>query len=255
MLGGLSLPAVAQEERNNRTTNTTPIVTEENNIDQTPHGIQSNTHRGTHTGKFGTDHYKRNGGMPDQPHYGSGTDYYSTNTVDFDTVDQSSFTGRGTMGLRPGVGEDEEIRIKEDDDEIKIKMEQPGSQIKVEIDKNDNTMRVTTDRVGEDKTKVEYNIPSWVATHGYRFDKHVYFPDLHTFYQPGRGYVYWNNGTWHSSMTTPSFLEGVDLNTVRVQMIDDIELNTAPETEYIRLRTAFPAQPVMGVQIQTPEVE
>ena len=96
---------------------------------------------------------------------------------------------------------------------------------------------------GNGKTKSKtYTTPSWGAAHQYTGDKYVYFPDYYTYYEPDRGYVYWNNGKWTTSSSVPSYMSSVDLNSARVQIIED--MSTRPETRYRTYMETYPAQKV-----------
>ncbi len=103
------------------------------------------------------------------------------------------------------------------------------------------TVTKTVTKNGKTKTKTR-TTPSWGTAHHYNGDKYVYFPDYYTYYEPDRGYVYWNNGTWTTSSTVPSYMSKVDMNSARVQIIDDMTVR--PETRYKTYMETYPAQKV-----------
>jgi hypothetical protein len=92
---------------------------------------------------------------------------------------------------------------------------------------------------GSVKTKSK---PGWYTTHQVTEDKYVYFPDYYMFYEPDRGYVYWQNGKWTTSSSVPSYMQSVDLNSARIQTIDD--MSTRPEIKYKTYMQSYPAQKV-----------
>jgi hypothetical protein len=96
------------------------------------------------------------------------------------------------------------------------------------------------------ETKVKGNKmktkPSWWGTHHITGEKYVYFPDYYTYYEPDRGYVYWNETKWTTSETVPSYMSSVDLNSARVQVIE--ETTTRPEVKYKYYMKTYPAQKV-----------
>lgn len=107
---------------------------------------------------------------------------------------------------------------------------------------------------GKHKTKVvklKSTPPGWAKPHGYHNDHHVYFPDYHTFYDPNRGYVYWNNGYWVSTPETPAFLHTVDLNRARIQILTGEDIHGQPELKYNTIVTQYPGK-VVGISIPIP---
>jgi hypothetical protein len=99
------------------------------------------------------------------------------------------------------------------------------------------------------KTKT-YVVPEWGPAHKYKGDKYVYFPDYYSFYDPARGYVYWNNGTWTTTTEVPVYMSKVNLNKARVQVIED--MSAAPETRYKTYIKTYPARKV-EVVVPIPE--
>jgi hypothetical protein len=95
--------------------------------------------------------------------------------------------------------------------------------------------------------------PSWAPAHGYRANKHAYFPDYYTYYDPNRGYVYWNNNTWVTSRTIPSFLTTVNLGKARIQVLNDLNLSTRPESNYSTYMRLYPANRV-DITVPVPTV-
>jgi hypothetical protein len=94
---------------------------------------------------------------------------------------------------------------------------------------------------GKTKTKIE--LPSWSTTHRYTGDRHVFFPDYNTFYDPNRGYVYWKGSAWTTSTVVPTYMSKVDLNKARIQILED-EITVMPETRYRVYHEKYPAQKV-----------
>lgn len=91
-------------------------------------------------------------------------------------------------------------------------------------------------------------VPGWARPHNYNFQRHVYFPDYYTYYDPYRGgYTYWYNNSWMFSQTLPQFLMGVDLGRARIQMIGDIPVTTGPERYYQRYARRYP--PTIQIRI------
>lgn len=107
----------------------------------------------------------------------------------------------------------------------------------------------TTEHNGKVKTKQS---PSWAAAHHYTADRDVYFPDYYTFYDPERGYIYWNSGKWTTSTTVPSYMSNVDMNSARIQIIDE-DTHMRPEVKYKTYRETYPAQKV-EVTVPIPDV-
>ncbi len=84
--------------------------------------------------------------------------------------------------------------------------------------------------------------PEWAKT-GYNNKSHVYFPDYYAFYDPQRGYVFWNaeSKTWNTSQEVPSFMSEVDMSHVRVQILDGLSLDLRPETNYPNYMKLYPS--------------
>lgn len=105
------------------------------------------------------------------------------------------------------------------------------------------------DRPGKSKMKAS---PSWASSHHYTNDRDVYFPDYYTFYDPERGYIYYNNGTWVNTTTVPSYMSTVDMNKARIEVIkEDVQMH--PETKFTIYRQTYPAQHV-EVTVPVPDV-
>lgn len=87
--------------------------------------------------------------------------------------------------------------------------------------------------------------PPWAPAHGYRAKQHAYFPDYYTFYDANRnGYVFWQDNGWTFSPNIPSFLNGVNLGTSRLQILNDVPLTTHPEAYYNKYSSMYPAHSV-----------
>lgn len=92
--------------------------------------------------------------------------------------------------------------------------------------------------------------PAWAPAHGYRAKNHVYFRDYHTFYDPYRdGYVYRRNKKWIFSRNVPTFLVGVNLGSARINLIQDIPVNTRPEQYYSRYASQYPRDPKIQINL------
>jgi len=78
----------------------------------------------------------------------------------------------------------------------------------------------------------------------FRTNQHVYFPDYYAFYDPNRGYVFWNQETktWNSSLQPPKFMSKVDMSHTRVQILKDLSLDLHPEQNYPNYMKLYPAQ-------------
>jgi hypothetical protein len=109
-------------------------------------------------------------------------------------------------------------------------------------------MTKTKTHNGKMKSKT---IPTWGPAHQYTGEKYVYFPDYYTFYEPDRGYVYWNNGKWTTSTTVPSYMSKADMNAARMQVIE--ETTVRPETQYRTYIQQYPAQKV-EVTVPVPDM-
>ncbi|WP_276134610.1 hypothetical protein [Polluticoccus soli] len=115
--------------------------------------------------------------------------------------------------------------------------------------KGDGTVKLKTQ-----DSKVKYNNtapPAWAEAHGYENNGHVYFPDYYLFYDPARGYTYWDGSVWTTSTTVPTYMSTVDLNAARVEMLHDARLNEHPELKYDTYIRQYPAQPV-SITVQVP---
>jgi hypothetical protein len=109
---------------------------------------------------------------------------------------------------------------------------------------------------GKIKTKENSNSgasPSWGAAHQYHNDRSVYFPDYYTFYEPNRGYIYWNNDNWATSSTVPPFMSSADLNKARVQLIEG-DASGHPENQYNNYKNMYPARKI-EVVVPVPDVK
>lgn len=84
--------------------------------------------------------------------------------------------------------------------------------------------------------------PTW-SPRGYHSQYHVYFPDYEMFYDPHRGYVYREKGSWVASPSMPLYLSNKDLSKERVQILEDLSLDLRPEESYPRYMKMYPANP------------
>lgn len=147
------------------------------------------------------------------------------------------------------------VEVQNDGD---LKMESPEGTLKVDNDgdaklkfKDGRKLKVDADGDIKKKPRKAWERaeaaemkgpPAWAPAHGYRSDRHVYFPDYYTFYDPNRGYVYWQEDRWVTSRTLPVFMHGVDLNGARMNILDDVELSAKPEVEFRLWRERYPAE-------------
>jgi len=95
-----------------------------------------------------------------------------------------------------------------------------------------------TDRVNEpvkQKTQVAAAFKSM---------QYVYFPDYYAFYDPDRGYIFWNDQTksWNSSLEPPKFMSNVDMSKTRIQILKGLSLDLHPEQNYPNYMRLYPAQ-------------
>lgn len=98
-------------------------------------------------------------------------------------------------------------------------------------------------------------MPSWATAHNYKNDKYVYFPDYYTFYSPQRGYIYYKDGGWTSSLNMPTFMSRKDVNVARAQILDNVPMNSYPERDFSTYLNQYPAQPAMGGGNPVPPVK
>ncbi|SDZ84442.1 hypothetical protein SAMN05192529_102293 [Arachidicoccus rhizosphaerae] len=82
----------------------------------------------------------------------------------------------------------------------------------------------------------------WAARHHYGYDRHVYFPDYHAFYDARRhGYVYRHGGRWIFSQALPSFMVGLNWNNVRLQYLQGVPMTAYPQDYYDTYVNRYPA--------------
>lgn len=106
-------------------------------------------------------------------------------------------------------------------------------------------VKVRTQQPGVYTGRTKGGPPPWAPAHGYRAKQHVYFPDYRFFYDPHRGgYSYWQNNSWAFSPTIPSYMSGIDLGKVRIQLLNSVPLTTRPELYYNRYSNLYPARTV-----------
>lgn len=85
------------------------------------------------------------------------------------------------------------------------------------------------------KSVSKHHVPAWGNRHNYHGDRHVYFKEYKTYYDPRRaGYVYLDGGRWLFSASVPKFMLNVDLGRAQIQIMQDIPLSRRPETYYRR---------------------
>ena len=85
------------------------------------------------------------------------------------------------------------------------------------------------------KVAYNHNVPAWGRHHSYRGDRHVYFKEYKTYYDPRReGYVYLDGGRWLFSPSVPKFMLNVDLGRAQIQIMQDVPLTVRPEVYYRR---------------------
>lgn len=75
-------------------------------------------------------------------------------------------------------------------------------------------------------------------------DQAAYYPDFYTFYDPARGYVYWQDSTWQVSRERPKFMKEAQKGRVRVELLHDRTIGTYPEDNAERYMELYPAQNV-----------
>jgi hypothetical protein len=86
---------------------------------------------------------------------------------------------------------------------------------------------------------------AWMVERNYMVNggETVYFQDYYTFYDPKRGYVYWNNNRWEASQELPAFMREADLGKARIQILHD-RTQAMPEDNFEAYLRQYPAQPV-----------
>src|SRR5690606_970843 len=82
------------------------------------------------------------------------------------------------------------------------------------------------------------------GTKDYKGNSHIYYPDYHAFYDPNRGYVYWNvsTNTWTTSKEVPTFMSNVDMRRTRVEILEGLSLDLYPERNYPNYMKLYPAR-------------
>ncbi len=75
-------------------------------------------------------------------------------------------------------------------------------------------------------------------------DQYIYFPDYYAFYDPERGYVFWNEETssWKTSLEPPKFMNNTDMSRTRIQILDGLDLDLRPEQNYPNYMKLYPAR-------------
>lgn len=78
----------------------------------------------------------------------------------------------------------------------------------------------------------------------FKSKKHIYFPDYYAFYDPNRGYVFWNeeSKTWKATLKPPTFMSNVDMSKTRIQILEGLSLDLHPEQNYPNYMKLYPAQ-------------
>lgn len=72
----------------------------------------------------------------------------------------------------------------------------------------------------------------------------AYYPDFYTFYDPARGYIYWQDSTWHVSSERPKFMKEAEKGRVRIELLHDRNIGSYPEDNAERYMKLYPAQNV-----------
>jgi len=77
----------------------------------------------------------------------------------------------------------------------------------------------------------------------FQSNKHLYFPDYYAFYDPQRGYIFWNEEEkeWNSSLQVPKFMSEVDMSKTRIQILEGLSLDLRPEQNYPNYMKLYPA--------------
>jgi hypothetical protein len=82
----------------------------------------------------------------------------------------------------------------------------------------------------------------WAVRRHYNYNRHVYFPDYHAFYDARRhGYVYRHGGRWIFTQVLPSFMVGLNWNNVRIQYLQGVPVNAYPQDYYDTYASRYPA--------------
>jgi len=97
-------------------------------------------------------------------------------------------------------------------------------------------------RVGHPVVTRRFRPAPWAARHHYNYNRHVYFPDYHAFYDARRhGYVYRHGGRWIFTQAIPSFMVGLNWNNVRIQYLQGVPVNVYPQQYYDTYASRYPA--------------
>lgn len=104
------------------------------------------------------------------------------------------------------------------------------------------------------KTKVKTDAPGWAFERGYKNNIPVYFPDLYAFYDPVRGYVYWDNGAWATSPEIPFYLLPIDFAKARMEVLTGMRLGERPELKYITYVKQYPPG-TAEIPVHVPEIK
>jgi hypothetical protein len=86
--------------------------------------------------------------------------------------------------------------------------------------------------------------PEWALKYGYTGKEPIYFPDYYAFYDPKRGYVFWNmqQNSWSTSLQPPSFMTNVYQPKTRIQILKGLSLDLHPERNYPNYMKLYPAK-------------
>lgn len=72
----------------------------------------------------------------------------------------------------------------------------------------------------------------------------AYYPDFYAFYDPARGYVYWQDSAWQVSRERPAFMKEAQKGRVRIELLHDRTIGTYPEDNFERYMKLYPPQNV-----------
>lgn len=96
------------------------------------------------------------------------------------------------------------------------------------------TAQTKTQKVRKSRTVLQTATPEQTA----------YYPDFYTFYDPKRGYIYWQDSTWYVSRERPAFMKEAQKGRVRIELLHDRTIGAYPEDNAERYMKLYPAQNV-----------
>lgn len=102
---------------------------------------------------------------------------------------------------------------------------------------------VAQEKKGTGNKKAQQKAQTSNLPAAFQSNKHLYFPDYYAFYDPQRGYIFWNEEEkeWNSSQQIPKFMSEVDMSKTRIQILEGLSLDLRPEQNYPNYMKLYPA--------------